>query len=176
MELENATIIDFGDVELLANKEDLYMGYDNEAKFKINWCRLKDKPDELIRLNVEYDKLSKEIKEKNIPIIDIGKIIEKQYKDWDKKYHNLEIIDINKYLTLNDKKILERLGIKVKDKIYTEYEYECLRMIFLTYYDDPEDDLSEEELKYQKSLDGTGVTKEEYNTVLKKLETINETI
>ena len=176
MELENATIIDFGDVELLANKEDLYMGYDNEAKFKINWCRLKDKTDELIRLNVEYDKLSKEIKEKNIPIIDIGKIIEKQYKDWDKKYHNLEIIDINKYLTLNDKKILERLGIKVKDKIYTEYEYECLRMIFLTYYDDPEDDLSEEELKYQKSLDGTGVTREEYNTVLKKLETINETI
>ena len=176
MELENATIIDFGDVELLANKEDLYMGYDNEAKFKINWCRLKDKPDELIRLNVEYDKLSKEIKEKNIPIIDIGKIIEKQYKDWDKKYHNLEIIDINKYLTLNDKKILERLGIKVKDKIYTEYEYECLRMIFLTYYDDPEDDLSEEELKYQKSLDGTGVTREEYNTVIKKLETINETI
>ena len=176
MELENATIIDFGDVELLANKEDLYMGYDNEAKFKINWCRLKDKPDELIRLNVEYDKLSKEIKEKNIPIIDIGKIIEKQYKDWDKKYHNLEIIDINKYLTLNDKKILERLGIKVKDKIYTEYEYECLRMIFLTYYDDPEDDLSEEELKYKKSLDGTGVTREEYNTVLKKLETINETI
>ena len=49
-------------------------------------------------------------------------------------------------------------------------------MIFLTYYDDPEDDLSEEELKYQKSLDGTGVTREEYNTVLKKLETINETI
>ena len=176
MELENATIIDFGDVELLANKEDLYMGYDNEAKFKINWCRLKDKPDELIRLNVEYDKLSKEIKEKNIPIIDIGKIIEKQYKDWDKKYHNLEIIDINKYLTLNDKKILERLGIKVKDKIYTEYEYECLRMDFLVYYDDPEDDLSEEELQYQKSLDGTGVTREEYNTVLKKLETINETI
>ena len=81
MELENATIIDFGDVELLATKEDLYMGYDNEAKFKINWCRLKDKPDELIRLNVEYDKLSKEIQEKNIPIIDIGKIIEKQFAE-----------------------------------------------------------------------------------------------
>ena len=88
----------------------------------------------------------------------------------------MEIIDINKYLTLNDKKILERLGIKVKDKIYTEYEYECLRMYFLTYYDDPEDDLSEEELKYQKSLDGTGITREEYNTILKKIETINNTI
>lgn len=81
MELENANIIDFGDVELLATKEDLYMGYDNEAKFKINWCRFKDKPDELIRLNVEYDKLSKEIQEKNILIIDIGKIIEKQFAE-----------------------------------------------------------------------------------------------
>ena len=49
-------------------------------------------------------------------------------------------------------------------------------MDFLVYYDDPEDDLSEEELQYQKSLDGTGVTREEYNTVLRKLETINETI
>ena len=49
-------------------------------------------------------------------------------------------------------------------------------MDFLVYYDDPEDDLSEEELQYQKSLDGTEVTREEYNTVLRKLETINETI
>lgn len=81
MELENATIIDFGDVELLANKEELYMGYNNEANFKINWCRFKDKPDELIRLNEEYNKLSNEIKEKKIPIIDIGKIIEKQFAE-----------------------------------------------------------------------------------------------
>ena len=88
----------------------------------------------------------------------------------------LEIIDINKHLTSADKKILDKLGIKIKNKKYTEYEYECLRMDFLVYYDDPEDDLSEEELQYQKSLDGTGVTREEYNTVLKKLETINETI
>lgn len=36
MELENATVIDFGDVELLAIKEELYMGYNNEAKFVIN--------------------------------------------------------------------------------------------------------------------------------------------
>ena len=103
-------------------------------------------------------------------------INEKQYKAWDIKYHNLEIIDINKHLTSADKKILDKLGIKIKNKKYTEYEYECLRMDFLVYYDDPEDDLSEEELQYQKSLDGTGVTREEYNTVLKKLETINETI
>lgn len=81
MELENATIIDFGDVELLATKQELYMGYNNEAKFKINWCRFKDKPDELICLNEEIDKLSEEIKKKNIPIINIGRIIEKQFAE-----------------------------------------------------------------------------------------------
>ena len=81
MELENATVIDFGDVELLASKEDLYMGYDNKATFKINWCRLKSKPDELIKLNNEYDKLSQEIKEKEIAIVEIREIISLQFAE-----------------------------------------------------------------------------------------------
>ena len=34
--------------------------------------------------------------------------------------------------------------------------------------------ISEEEKKFQKSLDGTGVTRDEYNKILKKLETLNE--
>lgn len=81
MEFENATVIDFGEVELLANKEELYMGYDNEAKFKINWCRLKDRPDQLICLNIEYDKLSKEIKEKEIEIVNITEVIRLQFME-----------------------------------------------------------------------------------------------
>ena len=100
-------------------------------------------------------------------------IISKQHQEWREKYYNLEIININKYLTQTDKKLLEKLGIKIKDKIYTEFECECLYMDFLKYYDDPENDLSEDERKYQKSLDGTGVTREEYNEVLKKIEKIN---
>lgn len=100
-------------------------------------------------------------------------IISKQHQEWREKYYNLEIININKYLTQTDKKLLEKLGIKIKDKIYTEFECECLYMDFLKYYDDPENDLSEDERKYQKSLDGTGVTIEEYNEVLKKIEKIN---
>ena len=47
-------------------------------------------------------------------------------------------------------------------------------MDYLTYYDDPECDLSEEEIEFQKSLDGTGVTRDEYNKILKKLEILNE--
>ena len=48
-------------------------------------------------------------------------------------------------------------------------------MDFLIYYDDPENDLTEEK-EFQKSLDGTGVTREEYNAVLKKIETLNNTL
>lgn len=100
-------------------------------------------------------------------------IISKQHQEWREKYYNLEIININKYLTQTDKQLLEKLGIEIKDKIYTEFECECLYMDFLKYYDDPENDLSEDEREYQKSLDGTGVTREEYNEVLKKIEKIN---
>ena len=100
-------------------------------------------------------------------------IISKQHQEWREKYYNLEIININEYLTQTHKQLLEKLGIKIKDKIYTEFECECLYIDFLKYYDDPENDLSEDERKYQKSLDGTGVTREEYNKVLKKIEKIN---
>ena len=103
-------------------------------------------------------------------------IISKQHQEWREKYYNLEIININEYLTQTDRQLLEKLGIKIKDKIYTEFECECLYMDFLKYYDDPENDLSEDERKYQKSLDGTGVTREEYNAVLKKIETLNNTL
>ena len=100
-------------------------------------------------------------------------IISKQHQEWREKYYNLEIININDYFTQTDKKIFEKLGIELKDKIYKEFECECLYIDFLKYYDDPENDLSEEERIYQKSLDGTGVTREEYNEVLKKIEKIN---
>lgn len=70
-------------------------------------------------------------------------INENEYKDWFEKYHNLEVRDINDYFEEEDKKIFERLGIKLKNKIYTEFECECLYMDYLTYYDDPECDLSD---------------------------------
>jgi len=73
-----------------------------------------------------------------------------------------------------DIKLKNEEFIKLKNKIYTEFECERLYMDFLMYYDDPECDLSEEEKKSQKSLDGTGVTRDEYNKILKKLETLNE--
>ena len=101
----------------------------------------------------DYEIIYKELKRIKREIND------KEYKEWDEKYHNLEVIDVKKHLSLSDRRILKKLGIKVKNKIYTEYEFECLTMDLLAFYDDPEMDLSEEEKEFQKSLDGTNVSR-----------------
>lgn len=116
----------------------------------------------------DYEIIYKELKRIKREIND------KEYKEWDEKYHNLEVIDVKKHLSLSDRRILKKLGIKIKNKIYTEYEFECLTMDLLAFYDDPEMDLSEEEKEFQKSLDGTNVSREEYNEVLNKVQKINE--
>lgn len=101
-------------------------------------------------------------------------MIEEEFENWFEKYHNLEVEDINNYFTEEDKQIFRKLGIELKNKTYTGYECECLYMDFLIYYVDPENNFMEEEREFQKSLDGTGVTREEYNRVLKKVEKLNE--
>ena len=158
MELENATIIDFGDVELLANKEDLYMGYDNEAKFKINWCRLKDKPDELIRLNVEYDKLSKEIKEKNIPNISyLFKKAEHTDANRNKYYTNPD------YLRIEDigvDYLKEREDINNRARVYTSAVYydqiNHSKLKYLPSHYSAEKNAVEVDIKEQKILSKPG--------------------
>lgn len=92
------------------------------------------------------------------------------YDEWNERYHNKEIIDIKKHLNDEDIEILHILGIKTYDKIYTEYELEVLEMDLLAYYEDLDEELSEQEKQYQKSLDGTNVTRERYNSLLKKVE------
>ena len=92
------------------------------------------------------------------------------YDEWNERYHNKEIIDIKKHLNDEDIEILHRLGIKTYYKIYTEYELEVLEMDLLAYYEDLDEELSEEEMQYQKSLDGTNVSRERYNSLLKKVE------
>lgn len=137
MKLENATIIDFGDVDLLATKKDFYMGYDNEAKFKINWCRLKDKPDELICLNEEFDKLSQEINEKNIPIFNIGKVIEKQFAEiLDKELNSFIGKNINNISYLFQKQ--EHTDAN-GDKYYTNPDYLRISDIGIDYLKERED-------------------------------------
>ena len=93
----------------------------------------------------------------------------KKYLEWDEKYHNLEILNIRKMLSFKEKRILKKLGITIKNKKHTECEIECLMLELLLYYDDPEEYLKKKKKKYQKSLEGTGVSREEYNKLLNKI-------
>lgn len=91
---------------------------------------------------------------------------------WQKKYHEEKIVDLKKHFTAQEFEIMEKLGIKVKNIIYTEYEFELLNMEIFDYYKD--EYMSKEELKEVKSLEGTGVTQKQYDDLFQKFEKINE--
>ena len=94
-----------------------------------------------------------------------------EYKEWYEKYCNDEVVDLKKYFTQEDFEIIKKLGIEILDKIYTEREFEVLDGEYISYY--YEDEMTDEEKAETKSLEGTGVSREEYNTLLKKFEKIN---
>lgn len=90
---------------------------------------------------------------------------------WYEKYSTKELIDLKKYFSSEDFEILKKLGIEVKNKIYTEREFEELDGEYILYYYD--DKMTEEEKIDTKSLENTGVTREEYNLLLEKFHKIN---
>lgn len=93
---------------------------------------------------------------------------ELNYEEWQEKYYNKRHIDIMKYITKEDIELIKKLNIDIEEKIYTEHELELLEMDILQYY--KEKGMSKEDLEFTKSLDGTEVTRKEYNKVLDKLE------
>ena len=90
------------------------------------------------------------------------------------KYYNEGIIDIQKYLTNESLETLRKLGIKVENKVYSAYEYEVFSAEVSLYY--KEEDYSKEELEVVKSLEGTGVSQEEYDNLISNLDRIGEII
>ena len=117
----------------------------------------------------DFDELANHIKNIIKERLEKKTMSEDFYEKWKDKYYNKKYIEIEKYLTENDFDIFNKLGIKVEKKIYTEHDFEVLNMDLLEYYDDPEEDLSEEEKQIQKSLDGTNVSREDYNKLLEKI-------
>lgn len=98
----------------------------------------------------------------------------KELKSWHEKYLKKEIINIRENLDSNDLEILCKLGINIEDKLYTGYEFDIIEGELLKYY--LSDDMDEDEKKETVPLDGTGVSREEYNWVLKKFEQMQENI
>ena len=93
------------------------------------------------------------------------------FDSWYDKYSTEEIVDIKKFLGMDDINLLKKLNIKIKNKIYTEQEVEILIMDLLSYY--IADDMEIEELKMSKNLP-KDISREEYNNLLEKINKISE--
>ncbi len=94
------------------------------------------------------------------------------FDSWYETYSTKEIVDLKKHLSKKDFKLLDKLNIKIKDKIYTEQEFKILNMNLLAYYRN-EKEMSKEELKESIPLP-EDVTREEYNQLLDKLVEISK--
>lgn len=113
-----------------------------------------------------YEQLYNEIKRIKQEI-DIEK-----YNDWDYKYHKLEYIELYSLFDMDDLKILRKLGIDIKNKKYTEYEYELLVLELGHYMEIKEDDPAViEALKdTRKYIADKGVSQEEFDKIVKKID------
>ncbi len=90
---------------------------------------------------------------------------------WKEKYRTEEIVNIKEEFTIEELALLKKLGVDLKDKIYTEYEFEILdgEVIKFYYEDEMTDDEKEECIPLPE-----GVGREEYNNLVKKISKINK--
>lgn len=94
------------------------------------------------------------------------------YEQWRDKYNNYRYIDIINFLSKKHIDTARKLGIEIEDKLYTQRELEVLHLELSAYYKD--EDITKEELELLKSLDGTGVTEQELNELVNKIEEITK--
>lgn len=114
----------------------------------------------LFKVQNDFDRIDKKIY--------IGEVFD--FDKWYEKYSTNEIVDLKKYLSQEDFDLIKKLNIEIKDKVYTEQEFEYLDMDLLAYY--IAEDMDEEELEESKPLP-ENVSREEYNTLLEKISKIS---
>lgn len=95
------------------------------------------------------------------------------FEEWQNKYRNNKFIDLKKYLDSKDIELLKKLDINIKDELYSNYEFDLLEGILLRYYKN-ENEMSKEDLKLGKTLDNTGVSREDYNMLIQKFNRISD--
>ncbi len=97
------------------------------------------------------------------------------YKEWHKKYKTKKIVDLKKYFSIDEFNYLKKLGIQIKDDIYTASEFDDLYYFGLLPYYVPEDEEStEEDMELKKELNRTGVSRNALNSMLRKCEEVME--
>ena len=102
-------------------------------------------------------------------------IIEEEYNNWDKKYHTLEHLDLYSIFNEEERTILSKLGIEIGNRKYTEYEFDLIERELGYYMEiDEEDPEVIETLKAtRKSLSDKGVSQEEFNKLVYKIDSLN---
>lgn len=125
-----------------------------------NGDRLKVELKTMFNITSDYDTFDRKVYIANTFDIDA----------WYEKYSTVEMVDLKELLTKAEIELIKKLNIEVKNKIYTEQEFEFLNMDLLDYYRN-EKEMDEEELKESKDLP-EGVSREDYNNLLDKINEI----
>lgn len=90
----------------------------------------------------------------------------------EQSYYILPIIDLDKELTAEEKTILQQLDIRIKEKEYTQHEYDIVKQKLLFYYN-PDEDI-EESKEYKQNLSDKIITIDEYKKLWNKLDYLDE--
>ncbi len=99
-----------------------------------------------------------------------GKSMDFDFDKWREKYETKELVNIKEEFTENELALLEKLGVELLDKIYTERDFELLDMDVIKYY--YEDTMTDEEKEFCVPLP-ENVSREEYNKLVNKIHDIN---
>lgn len=90
----------------------------------------------------------------------------------DENYYVQPIIDLDKELLVEEKRILQQLDINIKEKEYTQHEYDIVKQKLLFYYN-PEENVEESE-EYKKTLSDKNIATDEYKKIWAKLDYLEE--
>ena len=89
------------------------------------------------------------------------------FEEWLEMYQDKKVINLTLYFTEKDFRVLKKLGVNIQDTVCTGHDYELIKLIIADYYLDK--NMTAEEKEGVKLLTDVGVSKHEYNKILKKI-------
>lgn len=96
----------------------------------------------------------------------------KEDEEWKEKYYERLAVDLKANLTKEEVELLKKFNVKINDEVYTEYQYDCVKMVLAQYY--TEKDIEGNIVPPILELENIGVTEQEYDKLLKKFDEIDE--